>query len=50
MSVHSIQSWRDVPHQAHQEERNLQDRVGQEVHPPHELIIPGYGIKVDEEG
>ena len=47
--IHVIQGWRDIPHQAHQEKGNLQNRVCEEVHPSDKLVIPGHGIEVDEE-
>lgn len=50
MPIHMIQCWRDVSHQAHEKERDLQDRGCNELHPSHQLIIPRHRIEVDEEG
>ena len=46
---HAVQSRRDIPHQAHEEERDLQDGICQEFHPAHQRVIPCHAIKVDEE-
>ena len=45
-----VERRRDVPHEAHQEERDAQDGIGKEIQPSYELIIPSYGIEVDKEG
>jgi len=47
--LHLIESGRDVPHQAHEEEGDLQDGIGKEVQAVHELVIPGGLLKVDDE-
>lgn len=47
---HMVQSRRDVPHQAHQEEGELQDGVRKEIQSAHELVIPCHGVEVDNEG
>lgn len=46
---HMIQGWRYIPHQAHQEERDLQNRIREEVQPVDDLIVPGDRIEIHHE-
>ncbi len=50
MPSHVVQSRRNVPHQAHQEERDLQNRIREEVQPSHQRVIPRHRVEIDEEG
>ena len=48
-SSHVVQGRRNIPHQAHEKERYLQDGIRKEVHSAHQLVIPRHTIEVDEE-
>ena len=47
---HVIEGGRDVAHEAHEEEGDLQHRVGDEVQAPDQLIVPGHGVEIEDEG
>lgn len=47
---HVVQRGGDVAHEAHEEEGDLQHRVGDEVQAPDQLIVPGHGVEVEDEG
>lgn len=47
---HVIERGRDVAHQAHEEEGDLQHRVCDEVQAPDQLIVPGHGVEIEDEG
>lgn len=47
---HVIQRGRDVAHEAHEEEGHLQHRVRDEVQAPDQLIVPGDGVEIEDEG
>lgn len=44
-----VQRRRNVPHQAHQEERDLQDGVRKEIQASYQLVIPRHRVEIDEE-
>ena len=46
---HVIERGRDVTHQAHEEEGDLEHRVGDEVQAPDQLIVPGHGVEIEDE-
>lgn len=45
---HVVESGRNISHQTHKEERNLQNLVGDEVQTLHERVIPGHSVEVDQ--
>lgn len=48
VSLHLIQRRRNIPHQTHQQKRNLQNRIGDKIQPADERFTPCVGLKVDE--
>ena len=43
-----VQGGCDIAHEAHEEEGNLKDIVGDEVQPSHKLVIPCGGLEIDK--
>lgn len=48
-TVQIVQSGRDVAHQGHEEEWDLEHMVCHEVQASHKFLIPSYSIEVDDE-
>lgn len=47
VGLHFIQCRSDVPHQRHDEEGDMEDRLGEEVETLNEGVVPSYTLEVD---
>jgi hypothetical protein len=48
--VHLIEGGSEISHKRHQQERNLEDRTGNEIQPLYDFVIPGGMVEIRDPG